>query len=255
MGITIQKNNLFKLRRRRINMRGFRILSLSIIIILAFSSIGFSQAKQADMNSKQGMTFYVNDPVGRNSVTFTSTAPLEDIVGTTSDITGYMVFDPANPDKGGHGEFQVSVASINTGVPNRNEHMKGETWLDAQKYPYIKLKISNVKEIKKTKETESSVTYDVVADGEIIIKGKTQPIEVPGRITYLQESEATQKRLPGNLLAARASFNVRLADFGIPGEKAMSLIGSKVGENITIDVRIMGSTGSEAPEMMEAASK
>lgn len=236
-------------------MRSLKIFVLSIITILLISPSVFSQEKQVDMDSQPGMTFNVNDPVGRNSVTFTSTAPLEDIVGTTSDITGYMVFDPANPDKGGHGEFQVSVASINTGVPNRNEHMKGETWLDAQKYPYIKLKINDVKEIKKTKETESSITYDLVANGEITIKGKTRSIEVPGRITYLQESEATQKRLPGNLLAARASFDIRLADFGIPGEKAMSLIGSKVGENITVDVRIMGSTGSEAPEMMETASK
>jgi polyisoprenoid-binding protein YceI len=236
-------------------MRRPKILALSIIAVLAISSVSFSQTKQGAKDTIQGMIFYVNDPVGRNAVTFESTAPLEDIVGTTSDITGYMIFDPANPDAGGKGKFQVSASSINTGIPRRNEHMIGETWLDAKKYPYIKLTINGIDEIKKLKETASAVTYDVLANGEITIKGKTLPIKIPGRITYLPESETTKKRLPGNLLAARSSFEVRLADFDIPGPEAMHLIDTKVGESITIDVSIMGSTGSEAPAMMETASK
>lgn len=236
-------------------MHGFKILALSVIATLALSSIGFSQMQKAEADSQGRMNFYVNEPGGRNWVTFTSTAPLEDIVGTTSDIIGYMAFNPEIPDKGGQGEFQVSVASINTGIPNRNEHMKGQTWLDAESFPYIKVKINSINQVKKIKETDIAVTYDITAHGNITIKGKTQPITFPGRITYLQESDATSRRLPGNLLAARGSFDIHLADFGVPGEKAMGLIGSKVGENITINVSIMGSTGVEAPDMMETASK
>ena len=50
--------------------------------------------------------------------------------------------------------------------------------------------------------------------------------------------------MPGDLLAARASFEVSLADFGIAGPKGMDLVGSKVGETIQIDVSVMGSTVS-----------
>ncbi len=54
---------------------------------------------------KAGTVFHVNDPMGRNSVTFKSRAPLEDIIGTTNQITGYINFDPQDWDKGGHGKW------------------------------------------------------------------------------------------------------------------------------------------------------
>jgi len=44
---------------------------------------------------KNGMMFHIDDPMSRNSVTFKSTAPLEDIVGTSNEITGYIQFNPS----------------------------------------------------------------------------------------------------------------------------------------------------------------
>ena len=55
-------------------------------------------------HAKFGTVFYIADAMGRNTITFTSQAPLEDIVGTTNEITGYVVFDPKNPSNGGGAE-------------------------------------------------------------------------------------------------------------------------------------------------------
>ena len=82
-------------------------------------------------DTMMGTVFVVNDPAGRNKVTFRSKAPLEDIVGTSNQITGYLVFDPNNPQQGGRGELTVPVASINTGIPLRDEHLQSADWLDA----------------------------------------------------------------------------------------------------------------------------
>ncbi len=199
---------------------------------------------------EKGKKFNVNDPVGRNAVTFKSMAPLEDIVGTTSDIKGYLFFDPANPQEGGSGRLVVSISSLNTGIPLRDEHLRSEQWMNAGKYPQIKLDINKIDEVREVKITDQASTYDIIAMGDITIKGITKSVEIPGRITYLRESETTRQRLPGDILAVRADFSVDLADFGITGPDEMEIIGSKVGESIDIEVSIMGSTGSDAvPEI------
>ena len=91
------------------------------------------------------------------------------------------------------------------------------------------------------------MTYDLTIIGDFSLHGMTRKIEFPGRITYLKESEATQQRLPGNLLAARAAFEVKLKDYGVTGPEGMNIIGSKVGETLSIEVSLMGN--SQEPEM------
>jgi len=233
-------------------MKTFKIFLMSLTAVLLLTTAIFAQGKT---ESAEGMVFYVNDPVGRNSVTFESTAPLEDIVGTTNDVKGHLVFDPQNPDKGGKGELVVSVASLNTGIPLRDEHLRSADWMNAEAHPYITFKIDKVTDMQKVKETESALTYDVVAHGSLAINGKTKSVSVPGRITYLAESEMTKNRLPGDILAVRASFDVALADFGITGPAGAQIIGAKVGETIAVDLSIMGSTKSEAPEMASMPGK
>ena len=70
-------------------------------------------------------------------------------------------------------------------------------------------------------------------------------VSIPGRLTYLKETEKTKAKMPGDLLAARAEFKIRLADYGVTGPKGAGLIGSKVGEHIGIEVSIMGSNAME----------
>lgn len=191
--------------------------------------------------STKGQIFVIDDPVGRNSVTFTSTAPLEDIVGTSNQIGGELIFDPANPTGGG-GHISVPVSSLKTGIPTRDGHLAGAGWLDAAQYPEIRFDIVEVKDFKEVKKTEGAQTYDVTVTGNFSMHGVTRTIEVPGRITYLAESPETKARKDGNLLAARAEFEITLADFGVTGPEGMNLVGTKVGESIQINFSVIASS-------------
>jgi polyisoprenoid-binding protein YceI len=193
-------------------------------------------------HAEAGTVFYIGDPVGRNMTTFTSEAPLEDIVGISNKIVGYAVFDPENPERGGAGKFAVPVATLDTGIPLRDSHLAGADWLDAVKHPFIEFRIHRVTGIDKVKETDEFQTFDATLVGDFSLHGKSKRIEVPARVTSLVESEKTRKRLPGDLLAGRAEFQVALADFGVTGPAGMGVIGSKVGETIEIEVRFTGST-------------
>lgn len=224
-------------------MNSFKVFNLVFMAILLLIPTLWGQA---DMDAdKSGMRFKVDDPTKRNNVTFTSTAPLEDIIGRSNEITGYLVFDPNNPMKGGQGELTVPVASLDTGIPLRDEHLRSSGWLNAEEYPEIKLVITGLKDLKEVKAAENSMTYDVMVMGDFSLHGKTRQIKFPGRITYLKESEATQQRLPGDLLAARAGFEVALKDYGITGPAGMDIIGSKVGETISIEVSLIGNSESK----------
>ncbi len=220
------------------------------VLALTLSAAAFGQDSPSNPcgdkamhgGSESGLVFQINDPMGRNSVTFKSSAPLEDIVGTTSDITGTLYFDPTNPKKGGHGQLTVSVASLNTGIPLRDDHLKSADWLDANRYPEVALKIKKVEKVKSVKSTESSDTYDVTVHADFTLRGKTRSIEFPGRFSYLRENDKTSQRLPGDLLAARANFSVALKDYGVTGPEGMDIIGSKVGKAIDVEVSFVGNT-------------
>lgn len=192
-------------------------------------------------HAKQGTVFHIGDAMGRDTITFTSQAPLEDIVGMTNRIGGYVVFDPADPAKGGHGEFIIPVTSLDSGIPLRDEHLRSAMWLDAETYPNITFRIDETRLITLIKETTAFKTYDVLLVGGFTLHGVTKQVEIPGRVTYLKESEKTKEKMPGDLLAVRASFEIRLADFGIISPPGSDLIGTKVGETISLQVSMIAS--------------
>ncbi len=236
-------------------MKTLKNIILGLTLTLAISSVSFAQSNPCNpcggknmksMGDHNGRVFSVEDPMGRNTVTFKSTAPLEDIVGTSNQITGQLVFDPSNPNAGGRGELVVPIKSLNTGIPLRDEHLASSDWLNAAKNPNIEFKITEVKNVREVKNTKDAKTFDVTAVGDFTLNGKTKQISVPARITYLKENKMTEQKMPGDLLAARTTFDVALADFGITGPKGMNLIGSKVGEKVEIDLSVVASASGGA---------
>lgn len=220
-----------------------RLVSLCVVVsLLAVGPMAMAQKNPRNPSAPKGQMFHVNDPMKRNTVTFKSEAPLEDIIGTSNDITGHINFDPRNPNEGGKAKFTLAAASLTTGIPLRDEHLAGAAWLDATKHPKITLEIKEVKKVTVVKEGEGSATYDVDVTAELTVKGKTNPVSFVARVTYLKESEATNARMPGDLLAVRAKFNMDLASFGITGPPGAGIVGTKVGESVEVAVSVMGTT-------------
>ncbi len=192
-------------------------------------------------HAKHGTVFYIADAMGRNQVTFTSEAPLEDIVGTTNQIVGYLVFDPDNPRNGVRGFFKVPVKSLDTGIPLRDEHLQSKMWLDAARYPDIIFTVESGTKVYRIKDTRDYQTYTMTLSGTFSIHGQTRHVSVPARITFMRESDKTRMKMPGNLLGVRADISLGLATFNITGPESMDLIGSKVGETVHIEVSAFAS--------------
>ena len=134
-------------------------------------------------HAKFGTVFFVADSMRRDQVTFLSEAPLEDIVGTTNDISGYFAFNPNRPKDGLRGFFTVPVDTLNTGIPLRNEHLQSAMWLNSASNPDITFVIESAENVYLTKRAAGSMTYKMQLVGPFTVNGNTKQIRVPARPT------------------------------------------------------------------------
>ena len=91
-------------------------------------------------------TFDFKDPKGINNAGFKLDAPLESINGNASGISGTVTFDPENPGAT-RGKISVATGSLMLPNPMQKQHMLGDKWLDAAKYPEITFEAKEFKNI------------------------------------------------------------------------------------------------------------
>jgi polyisoprenoid-binding protein YceI len=209
-------------------------MNKSIKSFFAFLILGSSLFAQGfTVKATGSQVFNFEDKNGRNQVTFFSATPLEDITGTANGISGTVTFDVVNFAKTLNGSLIVKVASMNSGIELRDQHLKGSNWLNADKFPDI---VFTIKEVTNVKKSDSN-KFEFKVKGDFKMHGVTKEVVADAEATYLDESEQTKKRAPGDLLGIRAKFNVKLSEFGVNNQ----LVGNKVAENIEVSVNIVGS--------------
>jgi polyisoprenoid-binding protein YceI len=203
------------------------------IVLLLIISVSITFAQAFKVNAKGTHTFDFKDDRGRNQALFYSSMPIEDINGMTNAISGSVTLNVEDLSKNLNGKIVINAASLKTGIDLRDEHLRGEGWLNTEKYPEITFEIKNLKNIQSL--ADNKVKADVV--GSFTLHGVTKEITANIQLTFLDESEQTQTRIPGDLLGVTAEFEINLQDFGMNN----SLIGQKVAEKIQIKVNMVGS--------------
>jgi polyisoprenoid-binding protein YceI len=196
---------------------------LLLLALACFSSAALAAPQNFDFK----------DPKGVNNAVFKLDAPLEAINGNATGISGTVTFDPAEP-AATKGKIIVATASLHVGNPMQQQHMLGEKWMDAAKYPEISFE---AKELKNVKISGDTATADVT--GTFTCKGISKDITAPVKFTYLKDK--LSKRVPnmnGDLLVIRADFTIKRSDFGImPGQME-----EKVSDTIELTLSIAGAS-------------
>ncbi|MFY9309790.1 MAG: YceI family protein [Bacteroidia bacterium] len=121
-------------------------------------------------------------------------------------------------------ELEIEVNSINTSMPDRDNHLRSADFFDAEKYPAIKFVSKSM-----TKVTDE----DYKLTGDITIKGITRPIEF--NVNY-----GGQLVDPwGN---TRAGFTIEGAidrfDFGLNWNSLLEAGGAVVGKTVKLQAEI-----------------
>jgi polyisoprenoid-binding protein YceI len=211
-----------------LSSRSLVAVALACVCLTAGAS-----AQNFKVATKGAQSFNLKDERGRNQAAFFSKTPIEDITGTASGISGIVSLDPANVAKTIKATINVDVATMKTGIGMRDDHVKSDSWLNAEKYPSISFAL---KELKKIKQKAPNV-LEGIASGEFTMHGTNVPMEIPVTLTYVVESEQSKKRAPGDLLSVRGKGKLQLSKFGIKND----VIGLKVADDIEFELNAVGS--------------
>ena len=186
------------------------------------------------------MTFLIDDPGKKNVVSFESRAPIETVPGTTHDVTGSITFDPEKIIGPVSGEVVVDLATLTTGIAKRDEHMRGEGYLDVANYPTAVFALEKVVSSDRQKIADGETAQLVVA-GKFTLRGVTRDIEAPVTLFFKKASPDLAKMgLTGDLASVRTNFDVKLADHGIQRPQFLFL---KLDETIRVSVQYTADSG------------
>lgn len=216
------------------------IALISAAMLMIFSAnVAFATSFGLGAKGKKKVT--LDNRVNTNQVNFSSVTPLENMRGTASGVSGTMMIDPDNIETS-TGIISVKVASMESGIQKRDAHMKDEEWLDADKYPNITYELQSLKDVKITSAGGGKGVATGTAVGKFTLRGVSKVLNTPFTMTYVQESEGTKKRgVVGDFVFVQTDFAVALKDYNIVGIKGV--VGSKVGEIITLKASFFGTTG------------
>ena len=182
-----------------------KLIKLTLAVLLFMT--GSSLAKEAK--------FIVDDPGGRNVAEFTSKAPIENVIGTTSAVTGFVSFDPVDLSKPAKANIKVDLTKVTTGIAMRDEHMRSKDYLNTSEYPEAIFAMEGLLKTASSSMPEGE-PVDVTLKGKFTIHGVTRTVEVTGKATYLKEvSGLVEMGYPGDILNFDGAFTVLLNDYKI----------------------------------------
>lgn len=212
--------------------------------------------KVSEADTKKGTIYYTLESTSkRPNIKFTSEALNESFDGYATDVAGYAIAGPAdNPAKLAGGVWRVAVKNLNTKNDVRNGHLQGADWLDASANPDITFELTDVTDVKLTKEMPANTpgnpkTYSATLKGKMTIKGKTNEVTIPNTsMTFISANDMMSKSVKGDIIALNCKYEIKLADYGVTNPVITDR--KKVAETIKISQELRFAT--VAPEEQPA---
>ncbi|GGK68127.1 YceI family protein [Ornithinimicrobium pekingense] len=163
------------------------------------------------------------DP-GHSSLGFSARhAMVTNVRGQFDELEGTGVVDAANPSAS-HATVVLQAASINTGVADRDAHLRSADFFDVETYPELRFVSTAV-------ELVDGGTWRVT--GDLTIKDVTRPVTVDLDFTGLAQDPF------GNLRAGfEGQTTINRKDWGLEWNAALETGGVLVGEKVKLSFDI-----------------
>jgi polyisoprenoid-binding protein YceI len=143
--------------------------------------------------------------------------------GKFTDVAGTVVFDQAEPTRS-MAEIVIASASIDTGVAPRDAHLRSADFLDAERFPELRIAVTSI-------VPKRGNGYTVHAD--VTVRDVTRPVELDAELLGLYSSMQGARRIG---VSARTTINRK--DWGLDWNVALETGGWLVGEEITFEIEI-----------------
>lgn len=143
--------------------------------------------------------------------------------GSFSSLRGTLEYDPANPAAASV-EVEIDAASIDTGVADRDNHLRSADFFDVEKYPHITFKS---KKVELTGDDEARIT------GDLTIRDITREVVIEAEYLGQTNSPFGDKRV-----GFSGSTKIDREQWGLTWNVAMEAGGVLVSKDIKISLDV-----------------
>lgn len=150
-------------------------------------------------------------------------AMVTNVRGKFTDLAGTAVLvgpDPAASSV----EVTLQVASVDTGIQGRDDHLRGDDFFDAEKYPTIKFASTDVQLV-------SDDRVDII--GDLTIKDVTRQITLPMEFTGAATDPFGNERV-----GFEGAVKVSRKDYGLTWNAAMETGGLLVADSVKLTFEV-----------------
>ncbi|WP_303673923.1 YceI family protein [Vampirovibrio chlorellavorus] len=169
----------------------------------------------------------------KDQISFNSDAPVEVITGNTQAVQGDIKLDDSFKLDAKHPfaiAFTVDLASIDTGIPLRNEHMR-DNFLETKQYPQAKFVTQRV-QFRQKPDLSKAQSIKLDAIGDLTVHGVTVRKTIPLTVDYTPG----KSKQPATV-RVRGKFPVTLAQHKIKRPEAIFV---KLAETVYVSVDVTG---------------
>ena len=149
---------------------------------------------------------------------------VSNVTGRFTDFDGTVDMQPGKPGASSV-EFTINAGSNDTGVADRDKHMRTADFFDVANFPTITFKSTAIAPAKKKD------VYNVT--GNLTIRGVTKRVTIP--VEFLGTARDPQ----GNVRAGFAlTTTINRKDFGVNWNKALDNGGFLVGDDVEVTISL-----------------
>ena len=148
---------------------------------------------------------------------------ITNVRGKFETVSGVVNFDAANPAAASI-DVTIDVSSINTGVADRDAHLRGADFFDVEKFPNITFKSTNVQV---NSDNSAKVT------GDLTIRDVTRSVVIEGE--YLGQHKTP---FGTTITGFNGTTQINREDFGLTWNVALETGGVLVGKDIKIALEV-----------------
>jgi polyisoprenoid-binding protein YceI len=141
--------------------------------------------------------------------------------GKFGTVSGSLQLDPENPTAA-TGTFTIAAASLNTGVEQRDGHLRSAEFFDAEQYPEITFASTAV-----TPKSGS----DYVVTGDLTIRGVTRSVALETEFLGLFASMGGARRA-----GFHATAKINREDWGLTWNVGLEAGGWLVGKDVKLEI-------------------
>jgi polyisoprenoid-binding protein YceI len=143
--------------------------------------------------------------------------------GQFTEYSGSGYFDAEGPAKS-HAELTIKAASIDTGNPDRDAHLRSNDFLAMEEYPELTFKSTSVKKV-------DDRLFQVT--GDLTIRGVTRPVTL--EVSYLG---STTDPWGKTRLGFEGTTTINRRDWGVNWNAALEAGGVMVSDNVNLEIEI-----------------